>query len=232
MKLGVLIIGSLYWDDKPHRNKWRRERLCVDSQQHVKAPIRYGRLSHSRGCSYTMVFSASLSEEQFGQAIVVPFKSKDLISEAECLWTAERPPNKKPNGRISADWGRVALVENPEPPNSGRTARSLDKACLLRTVLRTVNRLRVQRENCGQSDWIPQHPVAELGRRFGSDHQCTTCDRDESDNCWWELSIGSTNRECMGHSRRQETCQLLPQEQDTRDQDVPGCRNRGAAERP
>ena len=63
-----------------------------------------------------MVFSASLSEEQFGQAIVVPFKSKDLISEAECLWTAERPPKSKPNGRISADWGCVALVENPDRP--------------------------------------------------------------------------------------------------------------------
>ena len=118
MKLGVLIIGSLYWDCKPHRNKWRRDRLCVDSRQHVKAkaPIRYGRLSRSRGCSYTMVFSASLSEEQFGQAIIVPFKSKNLIEEAECLWTAEMRPDSKPNGRISADWGCVALVENPDRP--------------------------------------------------------------------------------------------------------------------
>ena len=63
-----------------------------------------------------MVFSASLSEDQFGQAIVVPFKSKDLINEAECLWTAERPPDREPNGRISADWGCVALVENPDRP--------------------------------------------------------------------------------------------------------------------
>ena len=63
-----------------------------------------------------MVFSSSLSEDHFGQAIVVPFKSKDIISEAESLWTAERPPNKKPNGCISANWGCVALVENPDRP--------------------------------------------------------------------------------------------------------------------
>ena len=43
MKIGVLIIGSLYWEEKPHRDKWRRERLCVESRQHVKVPIRYGR---------------------------------------------------------------------------------------------------------------------------------------------------------------------------------------------
>ena len=138
VKLGVLIIGSLYWDDKPHRDKWRRGRLCVDAQQYVKAPIRYGRLSRSRGCSYTMVFSASLSEEQFGQAIVVPFKSNDLISEAEFLWIAERSPDSRPNDRISADWGCVALVENQDRPISDKLREAWTK--------------RVSRERCyGQS---------------------------------------------------------------------------------
>ena len=64
-----------------------------------------------------MVFSPGLSEEQFGHGIVVPFKSRDLVQEAECLWTAERDRGRT-NQRISGDWGCIALVENPERPIS------------------------------------------------------------------------------------------------------------------
>ncbi len=116
MKIGVLIIGSLYWDDTPHRDEWRRERLCLEAQQPVQAPIRYGRRSASRGCSYTMVFSTSLRNDQFGRAIVIPCKSQDIIKEAECLWTAETPDGNNAKGCISAAWGRVALLENPDRP--------------------------------------------------------------------------------------------------------------------
>ena len=114
MKIGILIIGSLYWDDTPHRDEWRRERLCLDAQQPVQAPIRYGRRSASRGCSYTMVFSTSLRKDQFGRAIVIPCKSQDIVKEAECLWTAETPDGNNAKGRISAGWGRVALLEDPD----------------------------------------------------------------------------------------------------------------------
>ncbi len=118
VKIGILVVGSLYWDDTEHRRNWRREHLCLDARKHVKvkAPIRYGRRSDSRGCSYTMVFSASLGEKQHGRAIVVPCKSQNLVEEAECLWTAERRFDKKPNGRISAPWGCVALMMNPDRP--------------------------------------------------------------------------------------------------------------------
>lgn len=60
-----------------------------------------------------MVFSTGLTENQFGCGIVIPCQSQDLIKEAECLWTAERPGNKKPNRRISSDWGCIALLLNP-----------------------------------------------------------------------------------------------------------------------
>ena len=115
MKIGALIIGSLYWEDSQHRRNWRREHLDMDTHYHVKIPIRYGRRSQSRGCSYTMVFSAGLSEEQFGHGIVVPFISSKVVEEAESLWTAERDRGTS-NQRISADWGCIALVENPERP--------------------------------------------------------------------------------------------------------------------
>lgn len=48
-KLGVLIVGSLYWDLKAPRPRWRAERLDCPHQEQVKVPIRYRRRSTSRG---------------------------------------------------------------------------------------------------------------------------------------------------------------------------------------
>ena len=116
ISVGVLIIGSLYWDDSDIRTKWR-ERLELDASKHVRAPIRYGRQSGSRGRSYTMVFSGSLSEEQFGCGIVVPCKQsvgtpEELVREAKHLWAAEE--KSESTERVSAGWGCVGLVRNPD----------------------------------------------------------------------------------------------------------------------
>ena len=116
MKIGVLIIGSLYWDELQHRTDWRRKRLDCDCRQRVRVPIRYGRRSSGRGDSYTMVFSPGLREEQFGTAITIPFKSDNLLEEAEHLWAAEDRFGRGLNGCVSARWGRVALLEHPEAP--------------------------------------------------------------------------------------------------------------------
>ena len=107
--LGVLIIGSLYWDNSA-REEWRRERLDLERRQSVRAPIRYGRRSGRRGCSYTMVLSASLREADFGTANVVACKSRDLIEEARSLWEAEGGTR----GAVSATWGCVGLLINPD----------------------------------------------------------------------------------------------------------------------
>ena len=107
--LGVLIIGSLYWDNSI-REKWRRERLDLERQLCVRAPVRYGRQSKRRGFSYTMVLSASLREADFGIAIVVPFKSRNLFEEAKSLWEAEGGSS----GNVSASWGCVGLLINPD----------------------------------------------------------------------------------------------------------------------
>ena len=119
LRIGVLIIGSLLWDSKQHREKWRRERLDLDAAYLVRAPIRYGRRSTGRGCSYTMVFSISLHGQQLGRATVVPCSNTakgiaGIVDEAERLWTAETSDGKNPKGRISASWGCVALTEHPE----------------------------------------------------------------------------------------------------------------------
>jgi hypothetical protein len=112
LNAGVLIIGSLLWDKE--RQAWRRTRLDMDSAQTVTAPIRYGRLSSSRGNTYTMVFARLCA---WGHAKLVHCSRKvlscdDLITEAEHLWKAEQPAAKA--GRIAADWGCVALLCNPD----------------------------------------------------------------------------------------------------------------------
>ena len=125
-RVGVLIIGSLYWDPACHRNNWRRDCLNLDGEPDVvSAPIRYGRRSGSRGCSYTMVFSLSLVPDKIGRAIVVPCRrtvrsASDLVDEAVRLWTAETKDGKNSDRRISAKdgWGCVALVVNPQRPKA------------------------------------------------------------------------------------------------------------------
>ena len=123
LSLGVLIIGSLCWDPARHRKKWRRNRLDQSRCRYVRAPIRYGRRSESRGWSYTMVFSTSLREDEYGRAIVVPCSQRarnvaDVVDEAVCLWTAETPTGKNLQKRVSAEtgWGCVGLLPNPERP--------------------------------------------------------------------------------------------------------------------
>ena len=116
-RIGVLMIGSLYWSKRKHRIEWRDDHLDVSAAKLVKVPIRYGRRSGSRECTYTMVFSTRLIEKRkWGQGMVVPCKSQDLIREAECLWRAETATGKNPECVISRDWGCVSVVENPDNP--------------------------------------------------------------------------------------------------------------------
>ena len=113
LNAGVLIIGSLLWD--PHRQAWRDARLDGDEPESISAPIRYGRRSgRRRGNTYTMVFSCNAPAGRARVARYVhPITSgDDLITEAELLWEAEElVPNAR---RIAKNWGRVALLCNPE----------------------------------------------------------------------------------------------------------------------
>jgi len=112
MNVGVLIIGSLLWDER--RRPWRDARLVLSSARAVSAPIRYGRLSASRGRTYTMVFSR-LCEP--GQGLVVQCTrvvttSEDLLAEATALWAAEQPSAVA--DQIGSNWGCVAILCNPD----------------------------------------------------------------------------------------------------------------------
>jgi hypothetical protein len=116
LKTGILISGSLYWRNVPHRSRWREQFLHMERATAVKVPIRYGRLSRSN--TYTMVYAP---ETPPGQAKVVPCKHdiaspEDIVTEAAALWAAEQsgdagPP---PAGSHSAQWGCVGLLPNPQ----------------------------------------------------------------------------------------------------------------------
>ena len=120
--LGVLIIGSMYWDTSSKRVEWRSERLLdVHNPHKVKVPIRYGRRSRGRGNTYTMVFSPDLDEGKFGQALAIRCRSQDIVEEAKWLWAAER----KQDGDcgVSAPWGCVGLLLN------NKSASRLSEQC-------------------------------------------------------------------------------------------------------
>jgi hypothetical protein len=131
LNVGVLIVGSLCWDKKRHRQQWRRDRLNMDEEFIVRAPIRYGRKSEGRNDTFTMVFSRSyMKKENLGQAKVVrcqkPITSlDDLLVEAKELWIAEqKKPEPKPE-RLSKSWGCVALLVNPESEKKNIVPRKL-----------------------------------------------------------------------------------------------------------
>lgn len=116
-KGGVIIIGSLLWEDTPIRQKWKTLNLeSLDTKRPVAVPIRYGRQSSSRSDTYTMILS-NHSSTQPGQAYILGFKdeiknAKNLetqalaLGAAEGFWTTESPS-------INKSWGTVGLLVNP-----------------------------------------------------------------------------------------------------------------------
>lgn len=124
--VGIWIVGSLLWQESAARTRWRAERLDPSRSIRTTAPIRYGRCSQGRANTYTMVFSEALTHrpDQLGRAVVIPCRhavsdGQELLAEAEALWAAERD-EATGNGRISANWGCVALTINSNTDEGAR----------------------------------------------------------------------------------------------------------------
>ena len=110
LQVGVLIIGSLFWDER--RRAWRNCRPTHDVCD-AAVRIRYGRRSASRGDSYTTVFSEQAGK---GRAKIVRChhmvsKTAHLVEEAEHLWAAECL--KERSDTISSGWGCIGVLCNP-----------------------------------------------------------------------------------------------------------------------
>lgn len=111
MKCGILIIGSLLWDaETDGRADWRHDRLDLDKQSPVRAPIYYGRKSNLRGDTFTMTFRRAAPS---GVAILAPCKGdigtiQELANEASALWKAEAPNANA--GAITSLWGSVGIL--------------------------------------------------------------------------------------------------------------------------
>jgi hypothetical protein len=114
---GLLIIGSLLWDDHETRVSLRNDTLLMDKATSVPAPIRYGRKSEKRN-TYTMVISSDCKcDEKIGIGSLIPFRNKignstELDNVASSIINAEHKEIKSLN-RYDWGWGCLAFLINP-----------------------------------------------------------------------------------------------------------------------
>ena len=117
---GVLIIGSLLWDKEQQRENWRNNFLLVNEGISVPAPIRYGRVSTERNCTFSMVFSDECNTvDCLGKAVFVPFNNNPINFEGLDLQTtelikSERKLNSLDSDKFNWAWGTLTLSINPE----------------------------------------------------------------------------------------------------------------------
>ena len=117
-KGGAIIIGSLLWDNKPKRIKWRK--LYLEPSENIiplKVRIRYGRESSSRKNTHTMILS-NHPKTEFGKAYILRFKeilknARNLESQAFAMASAEGLW-KKTEPSLNKNWGTVGLLINPK----------------------------------------------------------------------------------------------------------------------
>ena len=117
---GVIIIGSLLWDNDIQRLNWRDNSLDLESMISVKVPIRYGRVSSNRNDTFTMVFSHEcINSKLTGDAVFVPFRKnpldfETLINEKTEIIKSERKKNNLDNDRNNWAWGSLGILLNPK----------------------------------------------------------------------------------------------------------------------
>jgi len=121
LKGGVIIIGSLLWQDDLNTNdkvryNWRNTSLNLNEKILARLPIRYGR--YSNGDIYTMVFSTGCEKtKKLGTGYVVPFKNNPiehldvLICEARIVAKAEGMECKFVGG-ANPIWAAMGILIN------------------------------------------------------------------------------------------------------------------------
>ena len=133
LKGGVLIIGSLFWQDHRDntgdnlRKSWRDTYLDMSSASNVDVPIRYKRFSKDN--AYTMVFDNTLEHKNFGVAKAIKFKkngfanfeeisdSVKLLSNIEGKYCSNFIKGKK-NKTVA--WCVCTILFNPQTISPGQ----------------------------------------------------------------------------------------------------------------
>lgn len=111
MRIGVLIIGSLYWDGSAARCQWRHDRLGCGGQRKVRAPIRYGRKSSSLLLTAT---EPTLTNSRYASA-----------REVADAWRADATGhvsyfyNNRQHGISTFEDDEIERLLKGEPPNTG-----------------------------------------------------------------------------------------------------------------
>jgi len=126
LKGGVIVIGSLYWEDIKIRREWRDNSLSKKQGVKIALPMRYGRISPTRHNTYTMVLSMNCPKRGVGYAI--PFSKltttvADLKRQSLAVASAER--NEKYDSELDWGWGALGILLNP-----GLASRDLDLKAL------------------------------------------------------------------------------------------------------
>lgn len=129
---GVFVIGSLLWENSEIRKSWRLENLEWKKGKLVNLPLRYGRISTSRSCTFTMVFSSNCkSREKVGKGYFIPFKNNPLsldtiFSQARKLIDAEHNKLKKCK-KFNWGWGTLGLALNPKYYKNSKMKKEVEK---------------------------------------------------------------------------------------------------------
>jgi hypothetical protein len=131
LKGGVIIIGSLYWEDETNcisgdelkgrmRSKWREGNLDLENKMQVGLPTRYGRCSSSRNYTYSMILSRQYNNpEQLGSGLAVPFSNQvldynEFKRQAVELAKAEFIINENNKEKLVSSWGAIAIWINDQ----------------------------------------------------------------------------------------------------------------------
>jgi hypothetical protein len=161
LHIGVLIIGSLLWDDGPHRRDyWRAERLDMGGSLRVGTRTRYGRRSVAgdRRGQYTMVFSENAGPST---GYIVPCRRTvdsvaAIIEEADELAAAEGLIR---GGRWE-EWGAVGLLRNSNSIVSDEILMSWSRYFRSHVFEHTVHNL------AGPEDASPLDPSGYLSIKW------------------------------------------------------------------
>ena len=137
---GVLIVGSLLWEESEIRDKWRLQCLDLKQRQLVSLPIRYGRISTTRNCTYTMVFSSECkTQENLGTGVFIPFTVNPINFEqlevhVKRMISAEFNKEKNLSSQ-NWDWGAMGISFNPNVQSDdskvGKETSVISKAGIL-----------------------------------------------------------------------------------------------------